>query len=366
MSNEAAILSVVAVLYLLECIARLPTESEAYSASFRQRWRPAATVWQTESHGFRLVTAFPFLPWNRIVVCDAWPVQASPEEFWIAGPEAAPWRLDGQRKIEARGPRLFCDGTVVARLCSGRYARRLAAFLRAVQSAPPAGRAALIEREMRARLDAAAASKIHGQFLRSAGVLSWLAEALFLLLFAVAPFWMALLGLNVVWPALLALVVAGTWTAAILFYRLHRQFLPEDGEARWGSVAGMFLSPAAAARACAAVERDLLSEFHVLAVAKGLEAEDLPARAGDALRRLHFPVAGEGAGNGPAWFAQRWSVVLEDYVRRTLGGGFSPLAPPSREAGSVSYCPRCHSQYVVARESCAQCPDLAVQPFDSA
>lgn len=369
MSNEAAIVAVVAALYLFECVTRLPMDAEAFRANLRGRWISAGTLWQAEAREIRLVTAFPFLPGNRIVVCDDWPVRFSPDELWTVGHEAVRVPLDGPAKIEARSDRLLCGGRRIARLCSARHVRRVAACLRALQAVGRNDRARLIDREMRARLDAAAARRVHSKFLQAGRVLSVVTETLFLFLFLLGPLWMAMMGLNVVWPVLLTLVLPATWTCVFLFYRLHRDVAPEEGDARWGAAIGMVLSPAAAVRASATVERDLLSAFHPLAVAHCLGAEDLTDRAAGALRRVRFKTpdeAVEGAARTSVeWFDHHWSAALETFVRQNLNAGFAPFAPPMRESGSVCFCPRCHCQYVIARDLCVQCPGIAVQRFDA-
>jgi hypothetical protein len=39
------------------------------------------------------------------------------------------------------------------------------------------------------------------------------------------------------------------------------------------------------------------------------------------------------------------------------------FAPPPADSDAVAYCPRCHRQYVAARDTCDQCPGIAVVSF---
>jgi hypothetical protein len=133
----------------------------------------------------------------------------------------------------------------------------------------------------------------------------------------------------------------------------------------------MSLSPPVAMRALDALSRDLLAEFHPLAVARVILAEDeFRAFAARVLRDAHHPLpAGrEGAEPEVVAAAESWRMrsvaALERFVRKQGVPDQDWSAPPAREGDDcTTFCPRCLQQFTIPAGTCARCWDLELCAF---
>jgi hypothetical protein len=184
--------------------------------------------------------------------------------------------------------------------------------------------------------------------------------ALFLFFFALAPAVAWTEGLARSGLFLLALLLALVSGTILSFLRAHRTLFPQDSRERRSRAIFFAVAPLGAIRAADALSRDLLAEFHPVAVAKAVctpEAHlDLARRA---LLELRF---GPSAGDRSAGHATL--RALENHLREA---GINPerlLEPPTpSDPNCRSYCPRCRNQYVVSEGGCADCAGVALLPL---
>jgi hypothetical protein len=150
------------------------------------------------------------------------------------------------------------------------------------------------------------------------------------------------------------------------FRRVHRAFHPDSAAERREKTIGLLLSPLGAIRVPGLLLRNSMAGFHPLAVAvatlPAVEARQVASRL---LRQLQFRVgepAGLAAGassNPDAWHTAVWEWVAEEF-----GDPQALLAAPAKSyRDSVTYCPRCEQEYLLATGECSDCPGVALQPF---
>lgn len=197
---------------------------------------------------------------------------------------------------------------------------------------------------------------------------------LFLLTFVCAP--VSYYGINHlgIWSA--RLLIVGwilAWLGIVVQYGpVRRALCPESFWQRVWHVFAVCLSPASAMRTAEAVSRDLLSEFHPLAVAAVVcPRERFIALAAVELRALRNPSpadclpADTDAGRAEAWFREQTADRLENALREHGVDLAELLAPPPRADDALAYCPRCLNQFVFETGNCADCGGIALQPFES-
>ena len=89
------------------------------------------------------------------------------------------------------------------------------------------------------------------------------------------------------------------------------------------------------------------------------------------VRRLHYSLA-DGAADPTVTATEAWFRTAQtECIRQALATcGIridAYLQPPSRsEAGSLTYCPRCETEYAVASGTCADCPGVSLIPYEPA
>jgi hypothetical protein len=79
---------------------------------------------------------------------------------------------------------------------------------------------------------------------------------------------------------------------------------------------------------------------------------------------LRHEVVDEAAEQTITWTANEQLKVCLDQVKK---GRYLKaedlLAPSQREGNSISYCPRCHCQFVVGAGQCPDCPGVELVEF---
>jgi hypothetical protein len=163
------------------------------------------------------------------------------------------------------------------------------------------------------------------------------AHALFVALLVLVPLATALDAWPRAWPIILAAVLVPWLIVLVTSLNACRRIHPQGG--RWSRLMPLVLSPIAAVRARDVLARDVCRDFHPVAVARVLCAR------------------------GPFIKLARWYYYDPDLERGPLTSFLSKhgaltdvlAAPPPEDDRTVSYCPRCLSQYHAAVDRCAEC-----------
>lgn len=268
------------------------------------------------------------------------------------------------KTIHADEKTLRIQGEVCWRADNVHAPHRLAATLRDMARMDAAARPKAILRELRRRLDPDEAAKALGEFRARIVWLNRLTDVLFFLLLLVSPV--------VVWrfgwmPALWVLVPAIyllTGCIGELLRRNHRRLYPEARDERFKLALLGWLAPLVSIRAVALLSRPLLGDFHPLAVAVSLEAEDAPALARSYWRDLKHPripsVPLEALPRTIVEWHRSHQATEMAKVLESRGWKIAELeaAPTKNDPAHVRYCPRCEAQFVASAETCPECGGL--------
>jgi hypothetical protein len=284
---------------------------------------------------------------------------------------AAALGYDEIKSVEQSDRELFINGRLAARCASTQMARFLADQLPRVQKAPLAKREAVLDQFLSATTDTEAIAE-RLKLLRENGLLVSLASTIFFLYTFVLGYLLLCLPEGIADQALIYL--AGflvCWlVSGLCFWLAHRSIFPEQRRERAERLAMMVFVPTAAMRAPATLSRNLLASFHPLAVASVLcSPETFRRLAQTALLSLNHAAqpsasASETSADGNSvWFYSRMLRHLSNVVQKK---GLDPselLRPPSPDPDALSYCPRCHAQFVVASGVCRDCRNVALIGF---
>jgi hypothetical protein len=162
---------------------------------------------------------------------------------------------------------------------------------------------------------------------------------------------------RILWLAIF-MVVATSISIAVEFWSLHRELLTKSKDTRFKATLTIALSPISAIRACDALCRDLVVNYHPVAVAGAICSDaEFETLAGEQLRRSKFSVFAS------QWYHKKLEDLIEQVIRQK---GLQPdqlLVPAIQTSGCILYCPRCLAQYLTKRAECADCGYEALKAF---
>ncbi len=376
------LLAVFAAIYLFDCIHWARRETVA----FRTWWKRRAHVVAGEdmpgnqTHG--IVFAQPLLPFGRVFLTQTFPLSLTKDgavSFVSVATNPGPrpaqvgrrLRFDESFAVDRETRRVRAGGKLFVEAGSERLARRLVALIAELRALPASKRDARIDAEIKRALDVRAIEARVAAFGPATADLRGACTWELVLVFVLTPVAGIVYGLVHVWLPLLASLVLAQAFIVWAFVRAHKALFADEHSGRRGQAILMSLSPPVAMRALDALSRDLLVEFHPLAVARVmLGEEEFRTFAARVLRDAHhpLPLGREGTDADVAAAAESWRrrsvAALERFVRKQGVPDELWSAPPTREGDDcVSWCPRCLQQFTVPPGACARCWDLELSAF---
>jgi hypothetical protein len=182
-------------------------------------------------------------------------------------------------------------------------------------------------------------------FAAATRTLTALSIALFSFTFIVLPAWLANLSLAATWIWIVVYVLGMMALIGTAALRADRRLYPR-ATSRSERILPMMLSPISAMRAPQHLSRDLLDDFHHLAITFVL-CDRATFRA--AVRRALFDARRADDPNGGEVTRQIEGLLDRTRTRAAV------MAAPDAQDNCRAFCPRCDAQYVDASASCADC-----------
>jgi hypothetical protein len=323
----------------------------------------------------------PFPPLGAAIICQQWPVSLSPDAAYsyvaqAFNPGGRPKQIEQFvpfsriRDVTVSGKEVFIDNVLFVRAASPQAAMGLAKLLKNLASTPAQQRECAIDAALRSSLDVRAVERRLGECRDRAGLLRWLANGLFIHLFAVVPAVAYTEGLAKTWLVLLAVLLGMVVFILLAYHRAHKALYPQDWADRWSHIAIMSLAPLAAIRTPDVLCRGALSTFHPLAAARVLLPQDLLLAFArrcllDIRHPIHPPCPDEDPHRRAAeeWFRTRLAAAFERFLRDQGLDPESLVQPPQPEEEIArSFCPRCDREHLIDEGECSSC-HLPLQPF---
>ncbi len=382
MSDQQSFLLILALLYLSECLCWVRRGGALFRRLAGSRWQAAFHSGVLANDRGDLHWLWPLPPLGTGHVFRAPPFALTPEGILAGTSEVLPGqgrprftgrfvRWDELKTVETEHRRLLINGERFWESDSPYEPLRWAEVLNRLASLKPADRQTRLAEDLAAAFDRSALERRRAEFEAADRSVRGFANALFALLFVVAPlaFWRFGL-LPTLWPALAALVLLVVITTR-RFLRAHRALFPAAGDERFRLGILVALAPFTAVRAVDVLARSALERFHPLTGAFVLlprtTAEELARRV---WRDLRFPSQPEFPGDHPAalaaarWFREQELAAVERFLK-TEGVNVAALArplPPS-EPVNVRHCERCESQFTERGTGCADCGNRPLVPL---
>ena len=382
MSDAGSLLVVVCAIYLSECCQWLRVDAVLIFNPWLRSWRVKYPqgVFGNEQH--RLVASSMSPPLGPAYVTQWWPISISPEAIFsfslqAVNPQGSPsytrqWLPVAKiRGVAVRGSELIINGECFAKLCSPQLAKFFARLVRKLESSDASQRASVIDRALDYALASRSVQRRHRVTSRRTKLLWLLCNILCVYLVAISALLYYSSSARQLWPywlmGLLFLLAQTIWEFRSVSRKLHRR----DPKLWRSHGLMMFLSPLGAIRAYDIASRHALSAFHPLAVAELLCCQKISKQvARQALLDLKYPLLSseeeltEQQAATVSWFQEHLESAVQRFFTRTGISSDELLAPPNSEgADSVSYCPRCHTQFVLVEGVCEPCQEIRLRPF---
>ncbi len=383
MSDVELIFVILAVIYGWECGCWLRGGTLAFRTLLGKSWQavPPGKLLGNQHGGF--IFANPLPPLGTLLQSGTLPVSLSPDGVlaYVAthlNPGPRPWQsgrwipFEKLETVTAKGKWVLANGQRLAHAGSAHSAVRLKALLADLKASPHEERERKIREFCESGFDTRSLDQTRETLQQHSRRLRWLANGLFLFIFAAAPLAIWLAGFRLAWMGLLAGLLALAASIAVLFLRAHRQLYPELEDERFTQFIIVLLSPANAIRALDLLSRPALEAFHPLALARRLfTAPAFEAFATRCLRDLRHPAYPEFDAKDPVareterWFRQVQLGTAEKFLaRHGIDAARLSLVPAKAEPDCRSYCPRCLAQFTVHEGVCEDCGGLPLVRFE--
>ena len=385
MSDIQFLFVILGALYLWECACWLRRGGIACSTWLGRVWRvhhPAAML-GNQSGGFILAPLFP--PLGSTLMAYQPPCSLGPDGvLWFISSNVNPgwrphqsacfydWKSLADLKLRGKKIRLK-DETVFSAPTTTR-AHFLFQTLAQIAKLPSDQRHKAIQEFVSAAFDDKKIATRWAEFQTETKSLRFLTNALFVLVFVLAPALIGFIGLKLVWLWLSLALVALTISTSVLFARGHRKFWPEAADDRFTQSLIIALAPATTMRAQDIASRPLLENFHPLAVAKHFLPTALFRRfARRVLLDMRHPARPICPNPQPeaiateAFFRQVQIETVEAWLAENK---IAPVElckpPPPADESCHAYCPRCEAQFTTPTGTCADCGGVPLAAFAKA
>lgn len=366
MSDEQTLLAVIAVIYLIDCLFWIPRHGIGFTRWLGQFWRirePSTTIGNDRGGlGF----ANPLPPLGLATRGAGWTISISEHgvfSYTSAGfnPGGRPrqnavfWEWPKITSVSRDGKKLLINDAPFASAVSEYSARWLAQEIARLQKLGDKKRPAEIAAAIAESCNSTEVTRRVDDFVKQTRMLRYLANWLFVFLFAACPYLVWKLGIvKAIWPVVIGLY-AQTILIALLFSKLHRKIYPADSEQIFKPFLTMILAAPSAIRAQDILGRPLLEQFHPLAVAKALSSPVNHDRlASIIVRDLNFPRMPVTPTDSSDQAQQTESTFRKTLLKHLDDPKW--LKPPERsEAVHTQYCQRCLQQFTDAGTACPDC-----------
>ena len=375
LSDGQLLLIVIALLYLTECWIWVRGQSVAFVSSWG-RWGVAAPKsWLGNSKGGVLLLN-PLPPPGRVFVSHLAPISISPSGICAFNPQTVPSgvRPPGQSgrfllfsdisSSITEGADLLVNNHSFAKCANAKQARRISKLINAMVIAKPVDREGMVRGYIANQFAADEAAAVLQEAAVIMRPLRWMCSISFLFLFVLTPILVSTLGLLRLFITVGVVLVLLTIQITILFYRAHTTLYEDYRSERVESAIKMVLCPPVAIRSVDFLTRNLLSEYSPVVVARLLARDGADELVRAFIRDLRHPLkhelSPEAAADIVSWASAEQLRHCLEYVQDTSQVFVDSTQP---EGDSVSYCPRCRSQFVIPSGECPDCPGVARVAF---
>jgi len=383
MSDGQALLLVLGLLYLSECLIWLPRNSVAFVSPNGRLWRAVLASARYGNSQGALMFMNPLPPLSAVYLGHPLPVSFSPQhacayisQAWtpVGRPKqtGSVVRYEDMDSVNASGKNVEVNGRLFVKCPSSHMAGQVAGILEKLASLPEPGRAEELKRILAKRFDSKGIRAAIEDCAERTRRLRALCNLLLVYLFLVAPLVAWRFGVTRALIPAAAVMLLTAAAVSVLFHRSHKLLYPAAREERITSLLKMVLCAPIAIRAVDLVSRERLSAFDPLAIASVLcQRPDFGKLARRVICDLQHPIRialpDEDAAAAERWHRTALEDTLTEFLRESGMDVSALVKPPSPQDESCqSYCPRCECQYAVPAGECRDCEGIRLMPFSNA
>ena len=362
------LLFVLLLLYLSECGIWVKRESVAFVSGWR-RWRLATpSSWLGNARG-GILFLNPLPPSGKVLLSHLSPISISPSGVCALNVQTLPSAARSPfqtgdflpfgkiKESGVDGSHLTINKERFAKCATAKQARTLAGVIAEIAKASTSKREVLARNWIAKQYSVKDATVRLKEAQPLIKPIQSLGLILFLFLFVLTPVLGSFFGLMTLVIPVAIVMVALAVEIAILFRRAHRKLYPAESAERLESLVKMILCPPVAIRAADILTKNLLAEFSPIILAEVLTGSGERQFVRSVILDLKHPLKHElsdaNAVETITWAANEQVKLCERQA----------LAPTQREENSISYCPRCECQFVVAVVECPDCPGVDLIAF---
>lgn len=366
------LLFVLILLYLSECLIWVKRESVAFVSAWR-RWRlTTPSSWLGNARG-GILFLNPLPPSGKVFLSHLSPVSISPSGVCALNVQTLPSEARSPyqtgdflpfgkiKEAGVDGPYLTINAERFAKCATAKQARTLSTVIDGMVKASASKREGMARNWIARQYSAKDATTLLKEAQELIKPVQSLGLILFMFLFVVTPVLGGIVGLMTLIMPVAIVMVALAVEIAILFRRAHKKLYPAESSERLESLIKMILCPPVAIRAADILTKNLLAEFSPIVLAEVLtnfgERQLVRSVVLDLKHPLGHELSDKNAVETIMWAANEQLSVSERYLKP------EELLAPSQEDSSISYCPRCRCQFVVAAEECPDCPGVQLVDF---
>ena len=367
------LLLVLILLYLSECLIWVKRESVAFVSAPRRWHLTKPSSWLGNARG-GILFLNPLPPSGRVFLSHLSPVSISPSGVCALNVQTLPSEARSPdqtgdflpfgkiKEAGVDGSYLTINNERFAKCPTAKQARALANMIAAMVKASASKREGLARNWITKQYSANDATRLLKEAQELIKPIQSLGLILFLFLFVLTPLLGAFVGLVTLIVPVAIVMVALAVEIAIVFRRVHAKLYPAESAERLESLIKMILCPPVAIRAADILTKNLLAEFSPIVLAEVLTGSGERQFVRSVILDLKHPL-GHELSDASAVETITWAVNEQVKVCERYAKPEELLAPAQREENSISYCPRCQCQFVVAAVECPDCPGVRVLEF---
>jgi hypothetical protein len=377
LTNVEQIFVVITVLYLIEMLVWARSGTYVVRSVFGKFQLQHSRAFLSNDIG-RLFFCGP-APWDAAFLMRPTPVSINRDgitNVCVASPasEQRPLvderfvSIDDVNRITIEDHRLFMDGTDFCATQDKHQAKNILAKLKHLATVPTDQRNHIIDSDLTASFDTGYVSQRIELWRRTTYRLRVFGTLMFVwLCVGVGLYfeWYARYYKDDIFVPYMFVLMLFWWNCVLRFYAAHRQLYPERRWERCLQLLVTFVSPASAMRASDHLARQLLTDSHPVPVLIALNAIDkmnfVAATCRDAIYPIPLEVEGESALEIKS-VANEYHAMYVERLRRCVEEcqlSFEELTLPPSDLSeeALSYCERCHNEFIEREAVCGLCSD---------
>lgn len=375
MTDNQLLFSVVVLLYLSECLFWVNSQGLAFVKTTKE-WKVVfpSSLFGNSKGGLALTLPFP--PLGKVFLAYFIPVSFSERGIvnaTLEGVGKKPPNIHSNIKFVLyedikstayKGVSLIINGDIFCECGSAGQAIKLREIIQNITGHNK--RKKEIHRCLKSLFDVEQLKAHDETFKKLTQTLFWFCNLQFIFLLIIAPILVYFFGTRMLIASGLYVIFTNL-VIIIFFYLANRKIYPNQTGERVADILKMFFCPPMTIRASDVLSLRYFTSFHPLAVARlVLNDRNFEHFAKQTLLSFNntFDMINDSTyKNDLLWHIKAMELNVKHFIAQN-GIKISDLeTTPEPTDGTLSYCPRCHTQYVIKGGQCSECDGVILVEY---